>query len=491
MSCTESVIPYLQVEDIKFEEELIVLTFSEIPNQESMIDSFSFSKDNEFISGKLSFSEKKVYFNPFKKIDFGHNYVVEISNSMEDIHGHNLEYNFIYKYTTKTDNTPPCILSISPKNESFIKDTNLHPLICFSETVDRQSFIDSFSISPSIDYFFTWGKNDKSVNINFKSELTKNTVYEFKISSNLTDLQYNKLLNEFKSNFIYFSPDETEANFDYKLYSQKTKKVELSQTEINKLSSNTSFVIDFTNKVSVDSISSYINFYPDLDFNFYPDWINSNSVRFELNELPNWNKLYKITIKKGIYDEFRQQIDEDRYYDIIFSNEDERPVEFLKAFFLADPENAKLDNQWFTITSDNIYSDLNIPVQNSSSENQEENSEKKLKLFSIFRISSDASTLKIPSVVKNIKLSTTNACANIITDNCILFTNSQIPNTPIYELADFTEKDQGWNLVAVCLDLTVTIENTAGFIKFSFNKDIEDNLGNTMTETLVLSYNKT
>lgn len=32
MSCTESVIPYLQVEDIKFEEELIVLTFSEIPN---------------------------------------------------------------------------------------------------------------------------------------------------------------------------------------------------------------------------------------------------------------------------------------------------------------------------------------------------------------------------------------------------------------------------------------------------------------------------
>ena len=85
----------------------------------------------------------------------------------------------------------------------------------------------------------------------------------------------------------------------------------------------------------------------------------------------------------------------------------------------------------------------------------------------------------------------TTLAQSILSDNCILFTNSQIPNTPIYELADFTEKDQGWNLVAVCLDLTVTIENTAGFIKFSFNKDIEDNLGNTMTETLVLSYNKT
>ena len=489
--CADSVIPYLKVEDIKIEEELITLQFSEIPNQELFIDAFAFSKDTESISGKCSFNGRIAFFKPIEKIESGHNYIVEVSNTLEDIYGHSLEYEYVHKHSTKTDNNPPSIISISPENESVTKNGDIAPCIVFSETVDRQSLIDALSVSPSVEYFLMWGTEDKSVSIHFESNLAKNTVYTIKISTSLSDLQYNKLLNDFNSHFTYFSPDDDEKDFCYTLYSQEGEKKELSQTEINKLSSKTSFLMDFTNSVSVDSLSSYISMYPSLNFTFYPDWVNSNSLKFELKEKPIWNYQYRLTVKKGISDEFNQQIEEDKYYDIIFSNEEERPVEFLKAFFLASPDKITLDDKWFTITCDTVYSDLNIPVENPSSPSPSEDNEKKLQLYSIFRISEKASTLNIPSIVKNSKISATNACLGIIIDNCRLYTNSEISSSPIYNLAKFTEKDEGWNLVAVCFDLTVTIENSTGLIKFTYNKDIEDDLGNTMTETVVLPYNKT
>lgn len=488
ISCSESVIPYLKVKDIEISEDIIKLTFSEIPNQNSAIDAFTFFEDNDSVSGTFSFEGNSLYFMPFKKIEIGHNYIIELSSNLEDIYGHSLEFDYVYKFTTKTDTTPPVIVAISPENESFVTDASVTPLITFSESVDRQSFTNAFSISPNVGYFLTWGAEDKTVHINFEKELTKNTVYTIKVSNSLMDLQYNNLVNDFSTNFTYFPPTESEKNFNYTLYGNQ---IELLQKQMNELSYTTSFSINFTNAVSVDAISSYISIYPDLEFIYYPDWVNKKSVRFEISKKPLWNQPYKLTVKKGIYDEFNQQIETERDYTLIFKQESERPVEFLKAFFLSSPEQTDINKKWFTITCDNIYSDLNIPIENSSSDSQSETNEKKLKLYSVFRISDNASMLKIPSVLKNIKISTTNSCASIIIDNCAIYKNSELSTTPIYDLSDFTEKDKGWNLIAVCFDLTVTIQKASGMIKFTYNKDIEDNIGNTMTDEKVLSYNKT
>ena len=65
--CADSVIPYLKVEDIKIEEELITLQFSEIPNQELFIDAFAFSKDTESISESVVSTEGLHFLNLLKK----------------------------------------------------------------------------------------------------------------------------------------------------------------------------------------------------------------------------------------------------------------------------------------------------------------------------------------------------------------------------------------------------------------------------------------
>lgn len=491
ISCDNSIIPYLQVEEVVIKTDKVDIRLSSVPNQNKFMNAFSFYEDDTQIEGSFDFNDVNISFFPNTMVTEGHNYNVEITTELEDITGHSLQYNYFLSKSTKTEDIPPYILSTFPINETKVSDAALVPQITFSESVNRQSFQESFSISPNISYILEWNDDSTSVSIILNKELSKNTTYTLKVGTELKDMQNNSLLNEFKSNFHFYTPDAIEKSFDFNLYYFDPDINLLNEKATTVLSSDVIFKLEFDNIVSEDTISSYVSSYPPLKFSFTPDWKTSKSVTFNLIEKPEWNKEYLITIKKNITDEYNHAIEESKYYHIIFSKEQDKPVEYLKAFFLQKAGEENNSNYWFPVFRNNIYSSLNIPVESDVNQNQSEYNEKKLKLYVAFSISNEATGLNIPSVLKGVKISSTNSCASFMIDNCTFLSQSDYENSPIANF-QLSEVDYSQHKLAVVLfDLTVRIYNAEGMIRFSFNEDISDNLGNSMKESLVYSYNKT
>ena len=310
-----------------------------------------------------------------------------------------------------------------------------------------------------------------------------------KRNTSLTDLQNNNLRSDYKSCFTYFP--KTEHPLSYTILAIDDNERELDISSYNEVTNKTYFKVNFTNEVSVDTISTYFSIYPDLQLSYTPNWETSKSITINLEETPEWNKPYTLTINEGFSDVFSQKIQKKKTYHLIFSKEKDRPVEFIKAFFLRE-ENATSEDKIFPIDYTNVYSNLNIPVEYTGGQNvgQSEYVEKNLNLYCIFRISKEAQGLDIPSVLTGTKISPTNSCLSVVIDKCHFYTQAEYLSSPI-GIFQFTQEDfSDWNLAVVCFDLTVQIFRADGLIRFSFSDSIKDNIGNTMKESLLFSYNK-
>lgn len=490
-ACDNLLIPYLEVNEVKIENSTVVIKLSAEPNQNKFLNAFGFYEDDISVAGEYSFSSNTVVFTPHKTIAAGHDYSVEISTDLEDVKGHSLAHSFLYKYSTKTESETPYIVSVTPQNETEIRDKDYVPRITFSESVDRKSFTEAFSIVPSISYLLKWADDSSYVDILFEKELSKNTQYTMTITTTLKDLQNNKLRKEYKTNFYYYVPQDSEKDFTYNFtYSYENSAAQqMSRDGLNELADDVIFQIDFSNCVSEDTISSYVSSYPSLKFNFTPDWETSKSVKFTLNEIPQWNREYLFTVKKNITDEFSQTIEESVNYHVIFNHEKDRPVEYVKSFFLRSGMSPSDSSKYFEIYQDNLYRDLNIFIENGGTD-QTESLEKQLCMYTVFRISNEASGIDVPSFLKGVQISPTNSCVNIMITNCHFLTASEYAASPVGSLSLSDDDTSGWNLVYAKFDLTVTIYASSGLIRFNFDDSISDSLGNTMNEGLVFTYNK-
>lgn len=488
-SCANQIIPYLSIENIDFKDDYIRISLTNTPNQNKCIEAIKIYKDDSEMKGSFYFDDKNINFYPYEEIQEKHDYLVEISTELEDIDGHSLKHSYIYKYSTKSESIPPYIISVTPENESEIIQSDVSINIDFSEPVNEQSFSKAFSISPSVPFLCIWENNYSSVKLEFEKELTKNTIYTLTITKSLTDTQNNNLRADYKTNFNYFP--STNNPFEYKVFYIDENETELTDDIKTELYADTSFRIDFSNEVSIDSISSYISFYPELRVTYIPDWENKNSIEIKLNEVPEWDRTYTFTINNGFSDEFSQKMEDKKEFSIIFSKEKNRPVEFIKAFF-STKNNANEEGDFFPITSKNVFEDLCIPVESFKTDEygQTEYATKDLNLYCIFRISKEAQNLFIPSILTGVKISPSNSCLSVMIENCHFYTQSEYTNSPIGNI-QFTDEDYSdWNLAVVCFDLTVTVYRANGTIKFTFDDSISDNLGNKMNKSLIFEYNK-
>jgi hypothetical protein len=488
-SCTNTVIPYINIKGISFDSDSVCITLSEEPNQNKFMNAFSFSQDNEKVLGTYNFDKKTVTFYPHCKIEKHHDYFVEISTELEATNGHSLQYPYFYEYSLKNEKEPPYVVNTIPADETINYDEDLSLVINFSEPIDIYSFKDSFSISPTINYICIWNNDNSSVELKFEKQLEKNTTYKFSINTTLKDLNNNKIKDDYNSSFVYYPADGNV--FDYSLLYYSPEEKPLSSDTLNIVDNDVTFKLNFTNKINVDAVSSYISFFPSLKVSYEPDWKNSDSVVIKLAETPDWGKKYTMIVKAGLTDIYSQKLIDQHEYSIQFSKEKDRPVEFVGAI-LQKREDSIQPNDFFLINSDNVYTDLNIPVEGSSSTNpnQSESEVKKLDYYCFFRISDEAERLLIPSVLQNIRIQNTNSCINVIINNCSFINLTDIISSPFYDLI-INDENSNWNFIIVKFDLRVQVYNPLGEIKFLINKGIEDNIGNQLLDDLVFTYNKT
>jgi len=114
-----------------------------------------------------------------------------------DLVGNNKSVDYIFNI----DNSPPKVISTSPKNNAENVALNSSIIIKFNDVMDKDSVKNALSISPFINVTLSWSVDNLSLKITPLSNLSNETIYTIIISTSAKDIAGNGLENDFVLKF--------------------------------------------------------------------------------------------------------------------------------------------------------------------------------------------------------------------------------------------------------------------------------------------------
>lgn len=481
VSCAQLQFPEFTVESCDFNEDSVCLSFSAEPNQYTIIKSFSLKEDSKDTTGTFNFEGTKVTYFPDNGIQSDYIYDLTITTDAEDLHGNSLQLRYETTYTTRPNYERPYVVSVTPKNEEDLQTQVNEIVFEFSKPVDVNSFKTAFSISPSVNYIVTTQKEDAVVIVTPTELFKKNSRYEIKLSTKLSDKNHNYLLNPFSSTFTNFTDEKMPEHTLF--YNDGTQNVLLTTQNLNSnLNNNVELTLEFDEQVDINYIVSYIEIQPNLSITVTPDKISKKSAKITFSDDIVWGQEYSLIILKGIKDLCGNETKQDYNYKLNFNNEKNRPVTLAKACInLRDGKTSydELKN----------YESLTFDVSNFNTTGTPVQTE----IYAIFNISSDATTISDLSVMDAFSTTYTNACFNSITAKTVsILTENQVSlNTQLKNVYDSITLDGGkLCVVKVGIEINNSGNATKGVLTISFDKGIKDDLGNVMQTECEYHINK-
>lgn len=493
-SCGHIILPPLEVVSCKFNDNGVELEFSKPPKQSSFRSAFSLTEDENVVSGNIVFSKTKVSFIPEKGIRKDMDYRIVILSELEDEYGRSMLEDFVLKHTTKTDSQHPEISSVFPKNGQVVEVENHIDFpgikINFSEPVDKYSFDDSFSVSPSFDFFASFNEAEDVVDIVPTSPLSLGTRYVVKVSTNLKDKSRNNMQKEFTMSFEY-GCDTTAPSHKVSVVSKEDvlgykdllddavlgngeKKVRLNKNNVLK--------IDWDEEIAMESVKNFLLVEPEVPFEVTVDERTRKSITMEFDCKDIWGKGCTLRILKGITDVFGNKTREDDCYNLVFEDESDRPVSFVGAlvrngegYDLLEPENP---------FSSLVFDVVEFPATTGDNTVQTE-------MLLLFTVSQHAEGVDRFSAMENIELSSTNNCCDLVIkamaivktqadeDVCRLV-EANFPNPSLFD---------GKVCLIRCL-VDVRNKERQGIVTLVIKQGLHDDLGNFMVADVVCKVNK-
>ncbi|MDC7125406.1 MAG: Ig-like domain-containing protein, partial [Spirochaetales bacterium] len=297
----------------------IKITFSATCNKLLTEKAFSLQNESENLSGTFEWNSDytSFTFTPFSDFSEESVYEITISTSAEDKYGNSLDEEFYHKFSMQQKGEPPKILSYIP--EAFYKtDLDRQEIIIgFSRPVPPQSWLDSFSISPSVSGTHTWNDNHTIYTFSPCEELIKNQEYTISINYRITDYYGNTMGEGFTT---YFSTGSEQTPPQLLSITDKetgTKTLTITENNHTKIINSgwecdDRFILSFSEPVKSEEVTSFIEIDPSVSFE-----INDKLTEYQQNiELLFNNKLeydtvYRIIIGKGIEDVYGNLKEED------------------------------------------------------------------------------------------------------------------------------------------------------------------------------------
>lgn len=452
-------------------ENEIKILFSSEPELDTVINSFTFTKDEISQSGIFTKNEKEILFYPDCKIEPDHEYQIQISKQAENTQGVSLSNEYKEIFSTKKIFSDPKVISFSA-SESKIE-------FSFSEPVDIYSFDTAFSISPEANYFTKWDKENKNVSLEFTNPLVKNTRYFISISEQLKDTHNNFLKKEYTSTFFTEIP---KTPFSYKIYEviNNTEKLLFINQENHLIKKDSVLKICFDTPVDLNTINSAIKFFPDCDYKIQKDKENSSSATISFVKPPEFNSTYKIEIANTITDIFERKM----------------PSGFIKVFFDCPEEQnpdflygkAILENSNVTFSPEENFTSILFPVEKYSPLSGENS----VDFYFVFSISEKADSILFFSAIDNIIFSSTQNCIDITPVSYSIISKKDFLSDSFYSAIsnEYISKNLNQNISVVKISCTVKNKEQNGLIKISINKNLKDNLLNTLESEHFVVLNK-
>ena len=212
-------LPEFEVKSAVYDSSGIMVKFSNSVDMLSIAKSVALEEDESRIALTFGFMDDVVFIYPKNGIRSNYDYMLIISNEAEDVNACSLGKNFVYSFSTRPEKDRPSVVSMTPVNESRVLNDIDEIEIGFSESINRETFEKSFSITPSFDYSIMYKDSDTKVVVKAKSEIPSNKEYVIKINSTLEDLYRNTLPEDFTA-VIYYKQDSSVPDFSGSLKSE-------------------------------------------------------------------------------------------------------------------------------------------------------------------------------------------------------------------------------------------------------------------------------
>ncbi|MBO7123512.1 MAG: Ig-like domain-containing protein [Treponema sp.] len=302
-SCSDNFFPEFKVEEACLQGGKALVVFSAPVNPTSAMNNFLFSEDERQVEGELSFFGNALLFSPKDEIAENHCYTITVYSGTQDNDGNTLQRDYKKTFFTKNDLSPPQTIQI--KAEEDTDGNTLALKIRFNKQMNKESFLENFSIEPAADYFVVWSDDQMTATVKFKESLMERRLHSIKIAKNLRDSHNNTMLND----FLWSWTNKPESkNPSYKIYAKESGQSEIK--EIFDLYENADFTsameILFDKKVLAESVEQGIEIWPPLSFNVEADLEENQNTcqraKIIFKEKPKWNSEFYLSIKNDIKD---------------------------------------------------------------------------------------------------------------------------------------------------------------------------------------------
>lgn len=480
-SCADIQFPDFYVSNCNFTSEGVLINFSNTPNEYLLKKAFTMTEDDNNVKGTLIFLGNSVIYYPENGIRDNYIYEISISTSAEDINGKSLETEYKTVYTNRPEFVRPTVVSITPESETVQLNNVENIIIEFSEPVDEKSFEDAFSLSPSCEYLKVWDNEKKQVTISPTHTLQNSTRYEIKISKELKDKYRNNMLHDFTATFVN-NDDHIKPTFNIN-YSHNQSVYQLSDTNLNSLvPDNVEFKIDFSEKMTIDYISSYIKIEPTLNLSVIPNNNLKNTATVKITSGIEWGNEYTLKVLKGLKDLSGNQIDNDYSYKIKFNNESFRPVTVNKV--LLDLKNSTTEYATITNFCTQTFAVEEFPTTNTPVSTD---------LYFFFNISENALSIVDFSLMDNLSIEFTNSCfESVIIKSIAILTETDIAANQIIanEYSSLSNLNGKLCVAKVNLEFTNSSSANCGILSILLENKVKDSLGNFLKQNYSWSINK-
>ena len=313
---------YLKASEMKE----IRLRFSTAMDQRSTEEAFSLKANTTLKAGTFQWEEggRTLVFTPQAPLLDRGTYTLTLSTSAEDRWGNSLKAEFNRTFLTKEETEPPKVVASSPPSGG--KVTNLrNPIeITFSEPMDRESIIRSFSVLPSLPGAFTFSSDSASFLWTPLEPYRKGETYQITVKKDSQDLSGNSLVEEYR--FSFEVPDTVPEILSITCLSTGSPLTPAQPgTYVDpslRIEKNESFRILFTSPVDPENRDSIVTFYPTTVYR--TAWNQAgNELILTFPEPLSWNTVYELQILSST---FRFRVNGPRSI----------PLEVRKIFYIPD-----------------------------------------------------------------------------------------------------------------------------------------------------------
>ncbi|MCX7787259.1 MAG: Ig-like domain-containing protein [Spirochaetes bacterium] len=436
----------------------IRLHFSHPMETECTEEAFSLKTNTTPLPGTFRWEERDrtLIFSPLAPLKDKQTYTLSVSSTAEDRWGNSLLEEFNHVFHTKEEIAPPNVLTFYPDSGAKITHSR-HPIgVTFSEPMDRESILRSFSLTPSLPGVFSFGANSDSFVWSPMVPYRQGETYQVTIRKDACDSSGNCLVEEFRFSFQMI---QTETKI-LSVVCSSNGTVLLPTTPgtyVNpslRIEKNEAFRIRFTTPVDPETRDAILTIHPATAYRM--DWnTTGDEVLLYFPEPLVWNAVYELQILSSLY-RFR------------VNGPLSIPPEVRRILYLPD-----------TTTEPTAYEELlfchNYTFPDSA-----------FAAFDVYISLVPGASIVTSSFLSSFSIETGNGCLDLR-----LLRVEENPNSPPPKpYPPIQEGDMPLNVQVFRVHCRITSVFSSGTVTITLRKELQDNLGNHLSQPYTLIVNK-